>query len=264
MTAANPFDISGKVALVTGGAMGIGFGIVRRFVESGAHVLLSDLDGKAAEAALARLPAGPGRAEAMQADVSQEGAGEAMVARCVERFGGVDVLVNNAGIYPMVPVLQLSPEQLDHVYRVNVRGLILVSKAVGARMLQQGRGGSIINISSIAAFQPAADGLAAYGTTKAGVTQFTKHLALELGPHRIRVNAIAPGGVLTEGGVRSLERVMPAEQATAYLENAGQQVPLRRIGQPDDIAKAAVFLASSASDFMTGSTLVVDGGALLV
>ncbi|HYO53074.1 SDR family oxidoreductase [Archangium sp.] len=264
MAATNPFDISGKAAIVTGGAMGIGFGIVRRFVESGANVLLTDLEGKAAQEALARLPGGPGRAEAMQADVSQDGAGEAMVARCVERFGGVDVLVNNAGIYPMVPVLQMSPEQLDQVYRVNVRGLVLASKAAGAWMLQQGRGGSIINISSIAAFHPSSAGLAAYGTSKAGVTQFTKNLALELAPHRIRVNAIAPGGIRTEGADRMLRSVMTPEQVTAFLESSAKKIPLGRLGHPDDIAKAAVFLASSASDYMTGGTLVVDGGTLLV
>jgi 2-deoxy-D-gluconate 3-dehydrogenase len=259
----NPFDIAGRTAIVTGGAVGIGFGIVRRFVESGANVLLVDLDEKAAREALARLPGGPGSAEVMRADVSEEGADEAMVARCVERFGGVDVLVNNAGIYPMVPVLQMTPEQLDQVYRVNVRGLVFASKAAAARMIEQGRGGSIIHISSIAAFHPSSVGLAAYGTTKAGVNQFTKNLALELAPHRIRVNAIAPGGIRTEGGVRMLQGLMPPEQVTAFLEGSAKKTPLGRLGEPEDVAHAAVFLASSASDYMTGSTLLVDGGTLL-
>lgn len=259
----NPFDISGRTAIVTGGAMGIGFGIVRRFVESGANVLLVDRDEKAAGEALARLPGGPGSAEVMRADLAEEGAGEALVARCVERFGGVDVLVNNAGVYPMVPVLQMTPEQFDQVYRVNLRGLVFASKAAAARMIEQGRGGSIIHISSIAAFHPSSVGLSAYGTTKAGVVQFTKHLALELAPHRIRVNAIAPGGIRTEGGDRMLQSLMSPEQVTAFLEDSAKKTPLGRVGEPDDIAKAAVFLASSASDYMTGSTLVVDGGALL-
>jgi 2-dehydro-3-deoxy-D-gluconate 5-dehydrogenase len=263
MAGKNPFDISGSTAIVTGGAMGIGFGIVRRFVESGANVLLVDRDEKAAREALTRLPGGPGSVELMHADVSEEGAGEAMVARCVERFGGVDLLVNNAGLYPLVPVLQMTPEQLDQVYRTNVRGLVFASKAAAARMIEQGRGGSIIHISSIAAFHPNAVGLSAYGTTKAGVSQFTRHLALELAPHRIRVNAIAPGSIRTEGGVRMLQGLMPPEHVTAFLEDSGKKTPLGRLGEPDDVAKAAVFLASSASDYMTGSTLVVDGGALL-
>ncbi|PTL83672.1 SDR family NAD(P)-dependent oxidoreductase [Vitiosangium sp. GDMCC 1.1324] len=264
MAATNPFDISGKAAIVTGGAMGIGFGIVRRFVESGANVLLTDLDEQAAKAALARLPRGPGRAEAMQADVSLEGADEAMVARCVERFGGVDVLVNNAGIYPAVPVLQMSPELLDQVYQVNIRGLVFASKAAGARMIQQGRGGSIINLSSIAAFHPSSVGLAAYGTSKAGVSQFTKSLALELAPHRIRVNAIAPGGVITEGANRQLQSMMTPEQEAVWrVEYVKAKIPLGRFGDPDDIARVAVFLASSASEYVTGSDVLVDGGMLL-
>ncbi|QRK13288.1 SDR family oxidoreductase [Archangium violaceum] len=264
MAATNPFDISGKTAIVTGGAMGIGFGIVRRFIEGGANVLLADVNEKAAVEALERLPRGPGSVEVMRVDVSEDGAGDAMVARCVERFDRVDVLVNNAGIYPNVPVSRMGPELLDQVYRVNVRGLVLASKAAGARMVQQGRGGSIINITSIAAFHPAMVGLAAYDTSKAGVTMFTKSLALELGPQRIRVNAIAPGNIYTEGGSQALRDVMTPEQEAAWRADFEKtKIPLGRLGDPDDIAKVAVFLASSASDYITGSTVLVDGGTLL-
>ncbi|HEX8440749.1 SDR family NAD(P)-dependent oxidoreductase [Archangium sp.] len=263
--ATNPFDISGKVAIVTGGAMGIGFGIVRRFVESGARVLLVDRDEKAAKEALARLPEGPGKAEMLTADVSEEASGERMVARCIECFDRVDVLVNNAGIFPMSPVMQMSPELLDRVYQVNIRGLMLTSKAVAGRMIQQRQGGSIVNLSSVNALRPNMVGLAAYDASKAAVAMFTKSLALELAPHRIRVNSIAPGGIDTEGNAQVLKDVMTPEQAEAFRENyLRTKVPLGRYGNPDDIAKAALFLASSASDYMTGSSLLVDGGLMLM
>lgn len=187
-----------------------------------------------------------------------------MVATCVESFGSIDVLVNNAGIYPMAPMLQTTPELFDRVYRVNLRGLAFASRAAAARMIEQGGGGKIVNIASIDSFHPSMVGLAAYDASKGGTLMLTKALALELGPHGIHVNGIAPGGITTEGASRPLAGSgMTEEQMRALTEEFISHIPLRRMGLPDDIAMVAVFLASSASDYMTGETVIVDGGRLL-
>lgn len=256
-----PFDLAGKNAIVTGGAMGIGRGIVTRFIEGGANVVVADLDGEAA-ATVAKDASGQGQAIAMAVNVSADDAGEAMVRRCIDEFGSLDILVNNAGIYPMAPMMQTAQELFDRVYRVNIRGLAFASKAAAARMIDQGKGGKIVNIASIDAFHPSMVGLAAYDTSKGGVLMFTKALALELGPHGIQVNGIAPGGITTEGSSAGLGG-MSEEQIRAMTEEFVSHIPLRRMGEPDDIATVAVFLASKASDYMTGETVIVDGGRLL-
>jgi 2-deoxy-D-gluconate 3-dehydrogenase len=261
MTDWGPFDLAEKNAVVTGGAMGIGQGIVTRFVEAGANVVVADLDGEAAATA-AKGTTGRGRAVSMAVDVGADDAGEAMVTTCVDAFGSLDVLVNNAGIYPLAPMLQTSPELFDRVYRVNLRGLAFASKAAAARMIPQGGGGKIVNIASIDALHPSMVGLAAYDVSKGGVLMLTKALALELGPHGIQVNGIAPGGITTEGSAAPLGG-MTEEQVRALTEEFISHIPLRRMGVPDDIATAAVFLASRASDYMTGETVIVDGGRLL-
>lgn len=256
--------LSGKAAIVTGGAMGIGFGIVKRFAEEGADVILADLDGAAAEAAAAKLAGKPGRVLAVQIDVAREDAGAVLVAKAVEAFGKIDVLVNNAGIYPQVPMLRMEPALFDRVYQVNLKGLAFVSKAAAARMIEQGGGGKIINIASIDSFHPSMVGLAAYDASKGGVLMFTKSLALELGPHGITVNGIAPGAIQTEGVAKPLEGSgLTPEQMRQMLASFTARIPLGRMGMPDDIAKVAVFLASSDADYMTGEMVVVDGGMLL-
>lgn len=256
-----PFDLSGKNAVVTGGAMGIGRGIVTRFLEAGARVVVADLDGEAA-ATVAKGTAGQGRAVSVAVDAGADDAGEAMVSACIDAFGSIDILVNNAGIYPMSPMLETTQELFDRVYRVNLRGLAFASKAAAARMIEQGGGGKIVNIASIDAFHPSMVGLAAYDASKGGVVMLTKALALEFGPHGIHVNGIAPGGITTEGSSAPLGG-MTEEQMGALTEEFISHIPLRRMGAPDDIAKVAVFLASSASDYMTGETVIVDGGRLL-
>jgi len=259
-----PFSLEGRHAVVTGGARGIGFGIVQRFVEAGADVLVADLDGDLAEKMAASL-AGPGRAAGMAADVTDLAAGDAMVAHATQLFGSVDLLVNNAGIYPQVPMLDMTPELWDRVQSINLRGLAFVSKAFATAMVERGDGGKIVNIASIDGLHPSMVGLAAYDASKGGVVMFTKNLALELAPHGINVNAIAPGGIATEGTAAPLEGsgMTEAEMAAMMQQFIDNKIPMGRMGEPDDIAKAAVFLASAASDYMTGETVVVDGGTLL-
>jgi 2-deoxy-D-gluconate 3-dehydrogenase len=258
-----PFDLSDKNAIVTGGAMGIGFGIVTRLVEAGANVLLADLDWERAAEKAAKMD-GPGKVVSLAIDVTAPAAGQRMVDECVGTFGGVDILVNNAGIYPMSPMLGLSREAWQKVIDVNLTGLAFASKAVGLRMVEQGRGGKIVNIASIDALHPSMVGLAAYDSSKGGVLMFTRAFALEMAQHGVTVNAIAPGGINTEGTAAPLQDSgMTPEEMAAMTEQFAAQIPLGRMGEPDDIAKVAVFLASSGSDYITGELIVVDGGRLL-
>lgn len=258
-----PFSLEGKHAIVTGGAQGIGFGIVKRFVEAGADVLIADLNGVLAKEKAVSLD-GPGRAVGVEVDVMDLGAGEALAAAAESEFGSVDILVNNAGIYPQVPMLDMTPELWDRVQNINLRGLAFVSKAVAGAMVAAGTGGKVVNIASIDGIHPSMVGLAAYDASKGGVVMFTKNLALELAPHGINVNAIAPGGISTEGTAAPLEGSgMSKEEMEAMIQAFTARIPMGRMGEPDDIAKAAVFLASSAADYMTGEIVVVDGGTLL-
>lgn len=258
-----PFSVTGRRCIVTGGAMGIGFGIAARLCEGGADVLLADLDGAAAASAAQRLADQPGRVVAIAADVANEATPAQLVAAAVEAFGGVDVLVNNAGIYPMSNALDMDFALFDRVVDVNVRGLVFLSQAVARRMVEQGTGGRIVNIASIDAIHPSQVGLAAYDTSKGAVVMFTKSLALELAPHGILVNAIAPGGIVTEGTSRPLSGTITPEEQEELIRTFMAAIPLGRMGVPDEIATVVAFLASSAASYMTGDVVVVDGGRLL-
>jgi 2-deoxy-D-gluconate 3-dehydrogenase len=273
------FSLTGKNAIITGGAMGIGHGIAERFVESGANVLLADVNEKAVEEAAEILSGvkskvvnihshthseNSNQVIPMQADISDPGMDEKVVENCINNFGSVDILVNNAGIYPQVPMLDMTPELFDKVLDVNLKGLAFLSKAAGTKMEKQKNGGKIINIASIDSFHPSMVGLAAYDASKGGVVSFTKNFALEMGPKGVLVNGIAPGGVTTEGTEEPLEGSgMTAEEMKEVMKAFASKIPLGRMGVPDDIAKVAVFLASSAADYITGETIVVDGGILL-
>ncbi|HYN36857.1 MAG TPA: SDR family oxidoreductase [Actinomycetota bacterium] len=264
MTKSNPFLLEGKNAVVTGGAMGIGLGISTALVEAGANVLIVDIDGAAAQAAAIDLEGRGTKVASVEIDLTQESAGEAMVVRCVEEFGSIDILVNNAGIYPQVPMLEMAPEAFDHVYSLNLKALAFLSKAAAARMIEQGSDGAIINIGSIDSFHPSMVGLAAYDASKGGVLMFTKNFALELAPHDIRVNMIAPGGIATPGASKPLEGSgMTAQQMQEMIARFTELIPMKRFGQPEEIGTVAVFLASEAASYITGTSLIVDGGRLL-
>lgn len=257
------FDLTDKSAIVTGGAMGIGFGIVKRLVEAGGNVLIGDLDGELAARKAAGLD-GPGKVATIAVDVSAPDAGRRLVDECVANFGSVDILVNNAGIYPSKPLLEQTRESWQKVIDINLTGLAFISKAVGERMKGQGAGGKIVNIASIDALHPSMVGLAAYDSSKGGVLMFTRSFALEMAPYGVNVNAIAPGGISTEGTAAPLAEsgISPAEMQ-AMIDQFVARIPLGRMGEPDDIAKVALFLASPGADYMTGELVVVDGGTLL-
>ena len=253
-------NLTGKTAIVTGGAMGIGYAIAMRLAEAGANVLVADRDGEKADRAAAALNERGWKASSIAADVSDESQVSAMVARAVSEFGGLDILVNNAGIYPTKLVLEATKEDFEKVIHVNLMGAFFAAKAAAGAMIAQGEGGKIINITSIDAIHPSSAGLAFYDASKHGLWGFTKNLALELAPHHITVNAIAPGGVLTPGtGLGA-----PADPALAKITEAfTAKIPLRRMADADEIGKVALFLASDLSSYMTGSQVVVDGGTLL-
>lgn len=260
-----PFSLNGKNAIVTGGGAGIGWATVAMLSEAGANVVLADLDPGQADSKIGTLDR-PESVSTISIDVADAEAGRRLVAHCVEAFGNVDILVNNAGIYPMVPMLETDETLFRKVIDVNLIGLAFISKAVALHMIDAGTSGGIINMASIDGLHPSMIGLAAYDSSKGGVVMFTKNLALELAPHGIAVNAIAPGGITTEG--TSASQPVPEGMTVEAMQAAAQQyldakVPFRRMGDPDEIATVVVFLASDASSYMTGETIVVDGGMLL-
>jgi 2-dehydro-3-deoxy-D-gluconate 5-dehydrogenase len=271
-----PFDLGGKSAIVTGGADGIGFGIAARLTEAGANVLIGDIDESASDLAVKRLADRRGRARTANVDVTHPTAGAQLADRCVEEFGSVDILVNNTGIYPIAKFFDLSPEIFDRIVSVNLRGLLFTSQGVAHRMIEQGSGGVIINISSIDGSHASFPGLSAYSTSKAAVIQVTKNMALELGSHHIRVVSISPGGIMTPSGMKAGRELMLANQtegapAGAVTEDERKaisaattaRIPLGRTGTPDDIGTVAVFLASPAAGYITGENVFVEGGILL-
>lgn len=255
-------NLSGKSAIVTGGAGGIGLGIVTRLAQAGAKVLIADMDEATAQKSAADLSAQNLVVKSIKCDVSNEEDVSKMVQTAVSEFGGLDILVNNAGIFPNMPLAKMTKEDFDKVIAVNLRGVFLCTEAVSKQMISQGRGGKIINITSIDAIHPSMIGLSHYDASKHGVWGFTKNVALELSQHKIWVNAIAPGGIATPG-VAKMSQGPDAEAQKKMTEQFLARIPMHRMGMPDDIGKVALFLASDMSSYMTGEQIVVDGGVLL-
>lgn len=248
--------LDGTVAAVTGAGRGIGRAIALRLAEAGASVVVADLDGDIALAVTEEIRAAGGTAEAAPCDVSDEADVRSLIRACGEQMGGIDILVNNAGIFPVCPVLEMETADFDRVMAVNLRGVFLCTREAASAMVEQGRGGAIITITSVDAVHPSMIGLAHYDASKHGAWGFTKNVALELAPHGIRVNAIAPGGVLTPG-VEEMTGGSPG-----VIDAFAARIPFHRMGDPDEIARAVVFVASPLAAYMTGSQLVVDGGVL--
>lgn len=259
-------NLSGKVAVVTGGAMGIGFAIASRLAEAGASVLIADVAAGDAEGAVRSLRARGCRADWFRCDVSEEADVQRMISACIERMGGVDILVNNAGVYPRKLLDTMEGKDFDEVVAVNLRGTFLCSRYAGVEMVKQRRGGCIINIASIEAVRPSAAGMSAYDASKGGVWALTKSLARELGQYGIRVNAIAPGAIRTRGVFSHLGKSGSAEEERAQLKELKSfmsRMVLGRMGDADEVARVALFLASDLSSYVTGEMIVVDGGYLV-
>jgi 2-deoxy-D-gluconate 3-dehydrogenase len=253
-------NLEGKTAVVTGGAMGIGLGIARRLAEAGASIVIADINDEVGAQATEELVAAGARAVFIHADVSGDDDVRAVIALADQTYGGVDILVNNAGIYPMMPVMQMTIEDFEKIISINLKSAFLFTKYASESMIARQKGGKIINITSIDALHPSAVGLAVYDASKHGLWGFTKNTALELAPHNIQVNAIAPGGIATPGtGAGNPSNPLLKETTKAFLK----KIPMKRMGDPDDIGKVALFLSSDLSSYMTGTQVVVDGGVLL-
>jgi 2-deoxy-D-gluconate 3-dehydrogenase len=257
-------DLSGKVALVTGAAQGFGFACAHRLAEAGAAVLLTDRNAEGVEAAAGRLAAQGLHAGWARGDVAVGADVDALVDDCLQRFERLDVLVNNAGAYSNYRFELMPREELERVLSVNVIGAYTFSQRAAREMLRHGGGGAIVNITSIDALHPTSQGMSHYTLSKHALWGLTKCLAVELGPSGIRTNAIAPGPSLTEGTVEYIEAGAPAGiDIKAQWARAAQRVPLRRWADPDEIGRAAVFLASDLASYVNGAQLVVDGGYLV-
>jgi NAD(P)-dependent dehydrogenase (short-subunit alcohol dehydrogenase family) len=244
--------IDNKVTLITGGAMGIGAGIAQRFSEAGAAVVIFDINGEGALRVEEKLRL-TGRARAIQGDVTNEEQVKSAVEQAVAEFGSLDVLVNNAGIDVEGPLVDMTSNVWDRTLDVNLKGAFLCSKYAIPPM--RARGGAIVNISSVRAFVSYA-GNAAYDASKAGMIGLTRALALEHGRDGIRVNAVCPGYISTP---MTDDWLAAQPDPAATLKQVLSVHPLGRIGTPHDIAEAALFLASDAASFISGTYLVVDG-----
>ena len=243
--------LRGKVALITGGLKGLGREAALVFAREGARVAVCDLPPEGGEL-MAAIQAQGGEAFYSSADVAQLSQVEAMVAAVLQRFGGIDILINNAGITRDATLLKMTPEQWNQVIAVNLSGVFHCTKAVAWHMVERGKG-KIINTSSIVGIS-GNFGQTNYAATKAGLIGMTKTWARELGPIGITVNAVAPGFIATEMVKKMPEKV---------LQGMRERTPMRRLGEPRDVANAYLFLASDEADFINGAVLRVDGGLTL-
>jgi len=250
------FDLKGKVALVTGASRGLGRAMALALAGAGCDVALNARLSSSLEEAAEKIRKMGRKTALLAGDISDEAQVDHVVEKTLQAFGRIDVLVNNAGVWEGSYLVRLKKEDWDKVLKVNLTGAYLVAKAVGKVMLKQ-RSGKIINISSISAFKPIQQSLA-YAASKAGVMQMTRVIALELGPAGVQVNGIAPGFFDTD-----MTRRYQDADAKEALEAYVAKIPLRRTGKPEDLNGLVVFLASKASDHITGQTIVIDGGESL-
>ncbi len=254
------YSLNEKVAIVTGGSQGIGEAIVRRLQEAGASVIIADVDEVLGVQLQEMLNARrAGSVLFRHCDVSNEDEVRAVVEEAIGAFGSLHIMVNNAGIFPFQPVSQLSAQEFMRVIEINLKGVFLGTKYAAQAMQSRQIPGTIITVASIDALHPSSVGLAAYDASKHGVWGFVKNAALEYSAANIRINAIAPGGIATPG----VAKMMPDGQIH-FTDEQRAGIPMGRLGDPDEIARVALFLASDMSTYMTGSLVVADGGKLLM
>ncbi len=245
--------VAGRTVLVTGGTKGIGKGIARTFLQAGAHVAIVGRDQAAGDAAVADLGDGGAHVAFIQADVGVAADAERMVAETVQRFGGLDILCANAGVFPAARLEDMTEQDIDSIFATNVKGTMLAVKAAIADLARSGHGRVIIT-SSITGPITGFPGWSHYGATKAAQLGFLRTAAIELAKHAITVNAVLPGNVETEG----LDELGPE-----YRQQMEASIPLKRLGTVADIGNAALFLATDEAGYISGQTIVVDGGQIL-
>ncbi|MCX5999246.1 MAG: SDR family oxidoreductase [Chloroflexi bacterium] len=247
------FSLADKVAIVTGAGRGIGRGIALGLARAGANVVVAELQPAEAEKTAAEIRALGRKSLGVATDVRSNDQVAAMVKKTLDEFKTIDILVNNVGVFGReTPSLKVTGEGWDSLLQANLKGAFLCARAVAEVMVGQGKGGSIISISSLGGLVPPL-GFTAYNAAKAGVINMTQSLAVEWGPQHIRVNCVAPGWIETEYNSRGF-------QTDPSIRSRLKWVPLQRAGKPEDIAGAVVYLASDAADFVTGVTILVDGG----
>lgn len=244
------FGLAGRTALVTGAAQGIGEACARRFAAEGCHVVIADLDAAKGQALADELGA-----RFVRTDVGSAADCDALVAAAVAAFGGIDVLVNNAGVAHPCDFLDITEEDWDRVLRVNLKGAFLLTQRVAKAMIAGKRRGAIVNMSSVNAVL-AIPSIATYNVSKGGLAQLTRVSALALIDHGIRVNAVGPGTIATE---LARNAVMASDEARRRLMS---RTPMKRLGEPSEVADAVAFLASDAASYITGETIYVDGGRM--
>jgi NAD(P)-dependent dehydrogenase (short-subunit alcohol dehydrogenase family) len=258
-------SLRGKVAVITGGARGIGLAVARRFAEMGATIVIGDLRQSDADEAAESVAKAFGKPTlGVTLDVTDEASVIALADIAVREFGRLDLWVNNAGIFPGAVTTDLLTSDWDTVQDINLRGTFIGCREAAKRMMaQEPKGGVIINVASVRGIRGGPN-LAAYTASKHGVVGLTKALGIELGPHDIRVLGLAPTGVDTPGAAARMANATGAEleRVTAKRKSIAASLPLGRTGTPDDIARVALFCASDLSILMTGSTLLVDAGGL--
>jgi meso-butanediol dehydrogenase/(S,S)-butanediol dehydrogenase/diacetyl reductase len=258
--------IKGKSIIVTGGAQGLGEGIVRRLADEGAKVVVADLNGAKAEALAKELKGKGHGAISAKVDVAERAEVKAMVDQTVKAFGRIDVVFNNAGFNKPVPFFEVDEANFNSILRVNTLGVFIVMQEVGKQMIAQGHGGKIINTASIAGRQGYAE-FAPYCASKAGVISLTQAAAREMGKHKITVNGIAPGVVVTplwDGLEQDMIDRGVIKQKGEFIESFSANILVGRPAKPVDLAGLAAFLASSESDYLTGQIMMCDGGMVLV
>ena len=249
------FRLDGKTAIVTGGGRGLGRYMAEALADAGANIVLCSRKKEPLEEVQREIEAGGGQALAMECDVTDPGDVEKVVSAAIDTYGSLDIVVNNSGATWGAPAVDMPLEKFDQVVQVNVRGTFLMCQAAGRRMIEAGSGGAIINISSVAGLvggHPDYIQTVGYNSSKGAIISMTRDLATSWAPHGINVNAIAPGW-------------FPTRMSSGLIEKNEQRmldgIPLHRFGNPEDLKGVIVFLASSAAGYMTGQTVVVDGGA---